>query len=113
MVKGGAARVNDPVEAKADVHGGACCPHQVKGFITTGSKDVFINGQPAARVGDTGMHTACCGPNIFVIAKGSETVFINDKKAARARDPTLHCGGSSGEITQGSNDVIIDSENAG
>lgn len=112
MGKGSAARVNDPVEAKADVHGAPCCPHQVKGFITVGSTDVFINGQPAARVGDQGMHAACCGPNTFVIAVGSNTVFVNNQKAARTKDTTLHCGGSSGEITQGSDDVFVDKDNA-
>lgn len=107
-----AARVNDPVEAKFDTHGGPCCPHQVKGLLTTGSGDVYINGRPAARVGDRGVHAACCGPNTFVLAGGAATVLVNGSNAVRRGDPTLHCGGSSGEVTDGSPDVFVERDTA-
>lgn len=101
-----AARLNDAVECQADAHGCPGCPHVTRGPIMTGSSDVFVDGKPAARVSDTGMHAACCGPNTFEIAMGSGTVFINGRKAARKGDMTEHCGGI-GKIEAGSPDVII------
>jgi uncharacterized Zn-binding protein involved in type VI secretion len=71
-----------------------------------GSKDVFINGKPAAFLGCKGIHGICCGSNTFEIAEGAPTVFINGYPAARIGDRTSHCGGS-GEIKTGSGNVII------
>jgi uncharacterized Zn-binding protein involved in type VI secretion len=61
--------------------------------IVTGSSNVMIGGQPAARVGDeTEMCDipACVPGGPGVIAKGSMTVLINKMGAARLGDPTMH-----------------------
>lgn len=61
------------------------------GLINTGSFDVFIDGLPAARVGD-GFVCPSLGHNGGgVIKEGSSTVLINGKAAARKGDPTM-CG---------------------
>jgi len=97
----GYARVGDIAHCSADAHGCPRCPHVVEGPIINGSPDVFLNGLPAARAGDKGIHTAtCCGPNTFEIITGDPEVLINGKPAARIGDKTKHCGGS-GEITSG------------
>ncbi len=73
-------------------------PH-VGGPIISGSPNVFINGLPAARVGDP---LTCVGPP-DVIANGSTGVFINGLPAARIGDLTAH----GGVIIGGSPNVII------
>ncbi len=73
-------------------------PH-VGGPVISGSPNVFINGLPAARMGDP---LTCVGPP-DVIAKGSTGVFINGLPAARMGDLTAH----GGVIIGGSPNVII------
>ncbi|WP_181442029.1 PAAR domain-containing protein [Swingsia samuiensis] len=73
-------------------------PH-VGGPIIKGSDNVFINGLPAARIGD---NLICHGP-MDIIAAGSPTVLINGKPAARMGDQTAH----GGVIIKGSSNVII------
>lgn len=70
-----------------------------------GSGDVLTNGRRSLRVGDPGIHKACCGPNIWVAASGSGTVLINGRPAHRKTDMTAHCGGV-GKLDTGSGDVI-------
>lgn len=78
-----------------------------------GSNNVFVNGRPALRMTDRGVHTPCCGPNTWMAQGGSATVFINGKPAHRMGDMTLHCGGL-GRLAEGSSDVIVgDSTAAG
>jgi uncharacterized Zn-binding protein involved in type VI secretion len=77
----------------SDSHGCLACAHDVRGPITTGSSHVFVNGRPAARVGDRGTHAACCGPNTFTIVGGDSSVLIDGKPAARVGSQTQHCGG--------------------
>ena len=89
----------------ADAHGCPGCPHPVVGPAVSGSPDVFVNGMPAFRVGDTGVHTACCGPNTWEAKKGSSSVQINGKKAHRMGDMDKHCGGS-GNMIEGSANVF-------
>ena len=80
-------------------------PH-VGGPILEGSTDVFINGLPAARVGDAEL---CVGPT-DKISSGSATVFINGKPAARMGDLCAH----GGKIIIGSSNVFIgDSSSSG
>ncbi|MFH2065239.1 MAG: PAAR domain-containing protein [Pseudomonadota bacterium] len=76
-----------------DAHGCPACPHPVRGPIQSGSPYVLIEGKPAARVGDSGIHAACCGPNTFMITTGDPNVLIDGKPAARLGDQTKHCGG--------------------
>ncbi len=102
----GAARVGDSASCPADAHGCPACPHPVVGPAVSGSPDVLINGASALRVGDPGVHAACCGPNSWVVASGSGTVFINNVAAARLGDMTAHCGGV-GALISGSGDVIL------
>jgi uncharacterized Zn-binding protein involved in type VI secretion len=70
-----------------------------------GSPNVNVNGRPALRVGDPGVHAACCGPNTWTATIGSGTVFINKKPAHRLNDMDTHCGGI-GKMVEGSPDVI-------
>jgi uncharacterized Zn-binding protein involved in type VI secretion len=98
------ARLADKAQTSADAHGCPACPHPAIGPIVQGSTDVFVNGRPAARKGDKGVHAVCCGPNTFTIAKGSPDVYVNGQPLARMNDKTQHCGGT-GPITEGSPDV--------
>ena len=98
------ARQTDPAQGTC-AHGCPACPHPVLGIIAVGSPDVFINGLPAARKDDMGLHAACCDGNNFTISKGSATVYVNGKPLARQGDSTRHCGGI-GSITAGSPTVL-------
>ena len=102
-----AARLGDKAQVDADAHGCPACPHPGVGPVVTGSPDVLVNGKPAARQDDLGIHAVCCGPNTFTIKRGSPTVYVNGKPIARMNDNTKHCGGS-GPIIEGSPDVYID-----
>ena len=100
------SRVGDNAFNPADAHGCLVCPHPVTGPGTAGSTDVMVNGMQAMRVGDSGVHSMCCGPNKWNVAAGSGTVFINDIPAARLGDQTAHCGGV-GNLIAGSGNVIV------
>lgn len=69
---------------------------------------MFVNGAPALRVDDIGMHTSCCGTNMWKITSASGKVFVNGSQVVRQGDPTLHCGGvgkmidASGSVVDGS-----------
>ena len=102
----GQARLGDKSEVKADGHGCPACPHGATGPAIQGSADVMVNGRPAVRVGDKGIHAACCGPNMWTAQAGSGTVFINGAKAHRKDDADTHCGGN-GKMIEGSDDVIV------
>jgi uncharacterized Zn-binding protein involved in type VI secretion len=102
-----AARLGDKAQVDADAHGCPACPHPAVGPIVTGSSNVMVNGKPAARQDDLGIHAVCCGPNNFTIQRGSPTVYVNGKPFARMNDKTKHCGGT-GPIIDGSPDLFID-----
>ena len=87
------ARLADHAFCPKDAHGCLACPHPVQGPIISASATVVIDGLGVARVGDTGVHAACCGPNTFKILKGDPNVLIDGKPAARVGDDTEHCGG--------------------
>lgn len=93
----GYACVGDRAKCDADVHGCPACPHPTVGPIISGSPTIMVPAfgeyVPAARVGDTGVHAACCGPNTFTIISGDPTVLIDGRPAARCGDTTRHCGG--------------------
>jgi uncharacterized Zn-binding protein involved in type VI secretion len=99
-------RVTDLGMNPADAHGCPACPHPVIGPAIMGSPDVMVNGLAALRIGDPGIHAACCGPNTWVAAMGSGTVYINNIPAHRLGDMTAHCGGVGSLIT-GSSNVIV------
>ena len=102
----GQGRLGDKANTSADKHGCPGCPHPGTGPAIMGSPDVSINGRPALRVDDVGIHAVCCGPNMWKAKDGSGTVFINGKAAHRNGDPTKHCGGD-GKLIEGSEDVLI------
>jgi uncharacterized Zn-binding protein involved in type VI secretion len=108
----GAARLGDKAQVRHDAHGCPSCPHQGVGPAIVGSSNVFINGRPAIRVDDLGIHAICCGSNVWVAAEGAATVFINGKPVVRSGDRTGHCGGE-GKMIEGSDDVIIGGASSG
>ena len=79
------ARVGDDHQCPALEDG--VVPH-VGGPITTGATTVFINGQPAARVGDP----AHCAAGTDTIRAGAAHITIEGQAAARVNDPTTHGG---------------------
>lgn len=88
------AHVGSLAACPADGHGGPSCPHKVVGPVIEGSPLVLINGYPAARVGDNGVHHSCAGSNTFTIATGDNEVLIGGKAAALfGLSQTKHCGG--------------------
>lgn len=99
-------RVGDNAQVPADSHGCPACPHPAIGPAIAGSPDVLVNGKPALRVNDPGVHAACCGPNSWNAKAGAPGVLINGKKAHRKGDATKHCGGN-GKLVVGSPDVIV------
>jgi len=108
----GQGRLGDKAQVEADAHGCPGCPHPGVGPGIAGSPDVNVNGKPALRTDDPGIHTACCGPNTWTALKGSATVLINGKAAHRKDDATKHCG-SVGKLIEGSSDVIVGDSGGG
>ena len=106
----GQARIGDKAEGICE-HRCHSCPHSVSGPATQGSPDVFINGKPAVRKGDGGVHASCCGANTWTAKGSSPTVIINGKEAFRRTDATRHCGGD-GILIQASGNVIVGSSQA-
>src|SRR5262249_49559422 len=101
-----AGRLGDKAQGQADAHGCPACPHPTVGPAIIGSPDVNINGRPALRKDDTGVHAVCCGPNMWTATLGAATVFINGKAAHRQNDLGRSCGGTV-KLIEGSQDVII------
>ena len=99
------SRLGDTSNVPVDAHGCPGCPHNCTGPAILGSPDVFVNGRPAIRVSDMGVHAVCCGPNIWFAKSGSSSVFINNLKAHRKGDSDQHCGGM-GTMKEGSGNVI-------
>lgn len=102
-----ATRAGDNANCPNDSHGNSCCDHNVTGPATQGSANVRINGRPALRVGDAGVHSDCCGSNTWQNIEGSSKVFINGIPAVRLHDATRHCGGV-GKMVEGSSDVFFE-----
>lgn len=105
-------RLGDKANISADAHGCPGCPHPGTGPAIQGSANVFVNGRPALRVDDVGIHAVCCGSNMWQAQSGSSTVFINGKAAFRQNDPTRHCGGQ-GKLIEGSSDVLVGDSSGG
>jgi uncharacterized Zn-binding protein involved in type VI secretion len=101
-----AGRLGDNAMVPVDAHGCVACPHVCIGPAITGAPTVLINGRPALRVTDKGIHAACCGPNMWTAIQGSPTVIIESQQAHRLGDTNQHCGGV-GKLIEGSVDVII------
>lgn len=101
-----ASRLGDVAQAPVCAHSCPLCPHVVSGPAMSGSPDVRINKLPALRVGDMGVHSACCGSNNWEAAGGSGTVKVNGKPLVRKNDATRHCGGM-GRMMDGSETVQV------
>ncbi|MBV8758068.1 MAG: hypothetical protein JO257_12350 [Deltaproteobacteria bacterium] len=99
------ARLGDKSNVPVDAHGCPACPHSCQGPAIVGSPNVMVNNKPAIRVGDTGIHMACCGPNMWTAQAGSSTVMVNSMQAHRQGDQDQHCGGM-GTMTEGSDNVM-------
>ena len=99
-------RLGDNALVPEDGHGCPGCDHECVGPMKTGSPNVIVNGQPAGRVTDTGIHSSCCGANEWMAVKGSPNVKINGLDAHRLGDDTQHCGGMGTSI-EGSPNVIV------
>lgn len=73
--------------------------------LVSGSPNVFVNGKPVGRIGDSYVTHSCPihSPHTPQIAAGSSTVFVNGIPVSRIGDG-VNCGGS---VAQGSPNVII------
>lgn len=97
--------IGDKSKVPFDTHGCPNCPHpDLIGPATSGSANVFVNGQPVVRIGDSGIHAACCSSNTWVALTGSATVLVNGRPIHRKGDKDIHCGGL-GEMVEGSGNV--------
>jgi uncharacterized Zn-binding protein involved in type VI secretion len=99
-----AGRLGDKAKIPVDIHGCPACPHPAIGPAIVGSPTVKVNGKPALRLGDKGIHAACCATNMWEAMTGSGTVMINGMPAHRMNDITRHCGGM-GKLIEGSGNV--------
>lgn len=100
-------RVGDKAHCPSDSHGNKCCkPHAVTGPAVSGSSNVFVDGIPALRLGDPGVHSTCCGSNTWRVSGGSTKVFINHIPAVRLGDATTHCGGA-GTMVESCDKVFV------
>jgi uncharacterized Zn-binding protein involved in type VI secretion len=100
------SRLGDRSLVPKDDHRLPDCSHKCIGPAQTGSPNVDVNGRPALRVTDSGVHHRCCKANTWVAIKGSTTVFINNLEAHRLGDADQHCGGP-GYMVEGSEDVLV------
>lgn len=105
----GVCRLGDRSKAPVDTHGCAGCAHpSVMGPSISASGNVNVNGIPALRKSDNGIHAACCGTNTWKITGASSSVYVNGQPLVRKGDPTKHCGGpgkmidASGNVNDGS-----------
>jgi len=101
-----AGRLGDKAMNPGDAHGCPACPHPAVGPAISGSPSVLINGRPALRVSDKGVHAACCGSNRWEAGAGTPRVLINGLPAHRMNDMTAHCGGR-GQLIEGSPNVLF------
>lgn len=87
--------------------GECCCHHNpdcisIDAYVIAGSPDIFINGLPAARLGDPVRGT--CG-HIGAIVSGSNSVFSNGLPAASIGDIAQNCINVA--VIGGSSDTLI------
>ena len=101
-----ATRIGDGTTGVCNL-GLPCCPHGRAGTNATGSPNVFINGQAAHRVGDSGA-TNCPHGGTFQSTSGSSTVFVNGRPLTRVGDGTtcVVCG-QGGTHVNGSPNVLV------
>ncbi|MFP3033835.1 MAG: PAAR domain-containing protein [Wolbachia sp.] len=81
--------------SKSVIRLGDHCEEALPHFCISGSRDVFINGRPVCRQGDSLSEGK-------VMTQGSKAVFANGKAIARTGD-LISCGAIA---EQGSNNVF-------
>jgi uncharacterized Zn-binding protein involved in type VI secretion len=86
-------------------------PHKGGPILEVTPGNVQSNGAANARATDT--LTCHSGKIKNYIITGAATVWINGKPAARVTDKTLHADPSSGEVMEGSCNVIMGSKTVG
>lgn len=99
-----------PAHRKGDIGSGHGC-HFPPTLATGGSPNVFVNGRPLMREGDSyAPHPCVVGhapPHGRALAAGSASVFVNGKPAGRQGD-AIDCGGAaqtaSGDVFIGDGD---------
>ncbi len=107
-----AGRVTITDIALCPVHACKGCPrcafHVVAGPAIWGASQVNINGCPALRLLDFGLHMVCCGANAWIALSNIQprNVIIEGKPAFCVGDLTLHCGKSIGMLVNGSPNVF-------
>lgn len=94
--------------AAAARQGDSGAPHCSAYTIATGSDNVFIDGKPVARNGDSStIHQKpggkSCVPHTATIIASSTSVFVNGKPIAQVGDRLNGCT----QIVQGSQSVFI------
>jgi len=86
-----------PAHRKGDIGSGHSC-HFPPSIAKSGSPNVFVNGRPLMRVGDSYTPHGCgtCGepPHERKVVVGSSSVFVNGRPAARVGD-AIDCGGNA------------------
>lgn len=91
--------------------GDTCTGHECwpSRSCTSGSPNVYINGRPAHRVGDSWDVHCCTHPKVIhgchggTLAAGSSTVFVNGRPLGRIGDP-VSCGST---VATGSHNVFV------
>lgn len=101
-----AGRAGDGSGIVGGEHDRARGPRAVGGVTTCGSPDVHVNGRPALRAGDRGIHAGCPGSGTFLAEGGAPAVFFDGRCAHRRGDAIRHCGGTGAQL-DGSPDVTI------
>lgn len=81
-------------------------PSPIAGNITSGSSNVYINGQKAAFVGSTTSETDAYDTGTGVVSSGSSKVYINGNRAAR-KDDTVTPHNGTASISSGSSNVFF------
>ena len=72
-------RLRDAARCPIDTHGCPAGAHPVMGPAIQGSADVLVNGRPALRDGDRGIHYLCCGSNSWKADGGSEEPVTSEE----------------------------------
>lgn len=99
----GAARLNDLTLGECSVHG-----PDIKGKIATASGNVYINGRPTARLGDT-VILECGHRAKIVTASGSEGT--NNKLATARLNDKVKGPEYTGKIVTASGNVFLNPSN--
>jgi uncharacterized Zn-binding protein involved in type VI secretion len=109
-----ALRLNDIAQGTVPEHAGHFTPSPVHpvvtvtGKISAAANSVFINGKPAARMGDpVDEKDLCCGGRPGQIPAGSSSVFIEGKPAGRKKDQDLSHAGPMLQFKTYSPNVLI------